>query len=117
MSLKEDVQEEKQRRNEEWQQEIDKAMASENKKRMFILAFVIVIIGILVLPWLRWTLIANGLEILLAVPFLTGYPLAYIFGKHGMNRLASVILSLIIGIVILILVNVYIWILVPSILG
>lgn len=116
MSLKEDLQDEKQRRKEEWQQEVDKALASENKERMAILVFAILIIGILVLPWLRWTMIANVLEILLAVPFLTGYPLAYLFGKHGMNRLASVSLSLVIGIIILILVNVYVWLLVPSIL-
>lgn len=113
MSLKdewEDTKKYAQERKTEWKDESAHKMSPKARKIMTCL-YVIAAVGILILPWLKLKNIAYFLDAVLAFFLVTdGYPMANVFGRRGMGRAASVTLSLLIGLVIVVVAAVYIFI-------
>ena len=113
MSLKDELEDTKkyaQERKSEWKDESAHKMSPKARKVMTWL-YVIVAVGIFVLPWFKMKSIAYFLDAVLAFFLVNdGYPLANVFGRRGMGRAAAVTLSLLIGLVIIVVAAVYIFI-------
>lgn len=113
MSLKDELDDTKkyvQERKNEWQKESNQKM-SPKRRKVFTWLYIILAIGILILPWLKLKNVAYFFDAILAFFLVTdGYPMAYVFGRRGMGRAASVILSLLIGLVIVVIAAVYVFI-------
>ncbi|MGQ5709585.1 hypothetical protein [Lactobacillus sp. PSON] len=113
MSLKDEWQDTKRvfkQYKSDWKKESAQKLPAR-KKKIIIWLFSVLAVGILILPWLNLKNVAYFLDAVVAFLLVDdGYPLAYVFGRRGMSRIFSLILSLLIGLVIIIIAGVYIFV-------
>lgn len=113
MSLKDEWQDTKhvfKQYKDNWRRESAQKIPARRKK-ILIWIFSVLAMGIVVLPWLNLKYIAYLLDAAIAFLLIDdGNPLAYVFGRRGVSRLISFILSFLIGLIIVVIAGIYIFI-------